>query len=75
MKNSACVSCVHLLKSHLDSGTIRYKLTLNTCSTTAWCWLSAGWRISGTSSRFMGSDSLYGYGLDPEPSPGPVDPG
>ena len=29
---------------------------------TARCWLSVGWGISGTSIRFMGFNSLYGYG-------------
>ena len=28
---------------------------------TARCWLSVGWGISGTSIRFMGFNSLYGY--------------
>ena len=28
---------------------------------TACCWLSVGWGISGTSIRFMGFNSLYGY--------------
>ena len=35
---------------------------------TACCWLSVGWGISGTSIRFMGFNSLYGY----DPKPGEV---
>ena len=31
---------------------------------TARCWLSVGWGISGTSIRFMGFNSLYGYGCN-----------
>ena len=31
---------------------------------TARCWLSVGWGISGTSIRFMGFNSLYGYDYD-----------